>query len=76
MPCNRPPHQTDLNKQALLPFVRILGNHRYCRFDKAYLKSISYIVISIIGEKNYETFIEEDLEKRIEIISSIYDLNN
>jgi len=33
-------------------------------------------VISIIGEKNYEIFIEEDLEKRIEIISSIYDLNN
>ena len=21
MPCNRPPHQTDLNKQALLPYV-------------------------------------------------------
>jgi len=21
MPCNHPPHQTDLNKQALLPYV-------------------------------------------------------
>jgi len=33
-------------------------------------------MISIIGEKNYEIFIEEDLEKRIEIIRSTYDINN
>lgn len=34
-----------------------------------------YIVILFIGEENYEIYIEEDLEKREEIISSFYNKN-